>query len=67
MVVVEASTPKIEFANLVQNVEEWAFSTVCSFDPSSHEQCMSIVDLEVWYFDSGATKHVTLQAGSLLH
>ena len=60
MVVAEASTPKTESANLVQN-EEWAFTTVCCFNPSSHEQCMSAVDSDVWYFDSGATKHITSQ------
>ena len=34
--IAEVSAPKIEFANLVRN-EEWAFTTVCSFDPSSPE------------------------------
>ena len=42
VVVAETSTPKTESANLVQN-EELAFAIVCSFDPSSHEQCMSAV------------------------
>ncbi|KAH7297149.1 hypothetical protein KP509_26G056000 [Ceratopteris richardii] len=60
MVVVEASTLKTESANLMQN-EERAFTTVCSFDLSSPGQCMSPVDSDVWYFDSGATKHITLQ------
>jgi transposase InsO family protein len=60
MAVAKASTPKTESANLVQE-EEWAFTTVCSFDPSSHDQCMSAVDSDVWYFDSGATKHITSQ------
>ncbi|KAH7292142.1 hypothetical protein KP509_29G053400 [Ceratopteris richardii] len=35
MVVAEASTPKTE-SDLVSE-KEWAFTTVCSFDPSSHE------------------------------
>ena len=43
LVVAEVSTPKIESPNLVQN-EEWAFTTVCNFDPSSLEQCMSILE-----------------------
>ncbi|KAH7388551.1 hypothetical protein KP509_16G081300 [Ceratopteris richardii] len=41
--------------------EEWVFTTVCSYDTSSHEHCMSAVDSYVWYFDSGATKHITSQ------
>ena len=56
----EVSAPKTKSANLVQN-EEWAFTIVCSFDPSSFEQCMSVVESDVWYFDSGATKHITSQ------
>ena len=60
LVVVEVSAPKTESANLVQN-EEWAFTTVCSFDPCSFEQCMFVVQSNVWYFDNGATKHITSQ------
>ena len=36
LVVAEVSAPKTKSANLVQN-EEWAFTIVCSFDPSSPE------------------------------
>ena len=60
MAIAEASTAKTESANLVQN-EEWTFTTIFCFDPSSHKQCMSAVDSDVWYFDSGATKHITSQ------
>ena len=40
---------------------EWAFAVQCSYDPSLHDVCMSIADSHVWYFDSGATKHITSQ------
>ena len=40
---------------------EWAFAMQCSYDPSLHDVCMSIADSHVWYFDSGATKHITSQ------
>ena len=51
---------------MVQN-EEWAFTIVCSFDPSSFEQCMSVVESSIWYFDTGAIKHITSQRNSSLH
>ena len=40
---------------------KWAFTVQCSFDSSLTDSCMSVVDLDVWYFDSGATKHITSQ------
>ena len=39
---------------------EWAFSVHCQYDPSVHDACMAVSDdSDVWYFDSGATKHIT--------
>ena len=59
-VVADASPSTTECANVVQDTE-WAFSAQCSYDPLLHDSCMSAVDSEVWYFDSGATKHITSQ------
>ncbi|MCO5612323.1 hypothetical protein L7F22_066589 [Adiantum nelumboides] len=40
--------------------KEWAFSAKCTYNPTVHDACMLIVaDSHVWYFDSGATKHIT--------
>ena len=60
MAVAEASPSTTESANVVQDTE-WAFSAQCSYDPLLHDSCMSVVDSDVWYFDSGATKHITSQ------
>ncbi|MCO5550454.1 hypothetical protein L7F22_003941 [Adiantum nelumboides] len=39
---------------------EWAFSAECTYNPAVHDACMSVAaDSHVWYFDSGATKHIT--------
>ena len=60
MAVADTSTSKVEFANVVQE-SEWVFVVHCSYDPSLHDACMSVADSHVWYFDSGATKHITSQ------
>ena len=59
-VVADASPSTTEFANVVQDTE-WAFGAQCNYDPLLHDSCMSTVDSDVWYFDSGATKHITSQ------
>ena len=59
-VVADASPSTTESANVVQD-SEWAFSAQCNYDPLLHDSCMSAVDSDVWYFDSGATKHITSQ------
>ena len=59
--VADASPSNTESANVVQEAE-WAFSAQCSYDPSLHDSCMSAVDSDVWYFDSGATKHITFRS-----
>ena len=33
----------------------------CNYDPSREDLCMAVADVDVWYFDSGATKHITSQ------
>ncbi|RXY03858.1 hypothetical protein DD576_29290 [Klebsiella pneumoniae] len=39
---------------------EWYFSVECTYDPFIHDSCLSVVaESHVWYFDSGATKHIT--------
>ena len=60
MAIIEAtSTPSNgESVNIVHDAN-WAFSMTCSYNPSLHGTCMSIVDSHVWYFDSGASKHIT--------
>ena len=62
MAIIEATTTPSngESANIVQDAD-WAFSVTCSYNPSLHGICMSIVDSHVWYFDSGASKHITSQ------
>ena len=60
MAVADASPSTTESANVVQDTE-WAFSVQCSYDTLLHDSCMSVVDSDVWYFDSGATKHITSQ------
>ena len=60
MAVVDTSASNTESANVLQDTE-WAFSAPCSYDPSLHDSCLSVVDSDVWYFDSGATKHITSQ------
>ena len=57
--VVDASPSNAKSANVVQDAE-WAFTVQCSYNPLLHDACMSIVDFDLWYFDSGATKHITL-------
>ncbi|MCO5570746.1 hypothetical protein L7F22_024474 [Adiantum nelumboides] len=40
---------------------KWAFSAKCTYNPIVHDACMLVAaDSHVWYFDSGATKHITL-------
>ena len=61
MAVADASpSPNAESANLVQDAE-WAFSVQCSYNPSLQDACFSATDLHVWFFDSGASKHITSQ------
>ena len=60
MAVADASASNTESANVVQDAK-WAFSAQCSYNPSLHDSCLSAVDSDVWYFDSGATKHITSQ------
>ena len=56
--IADASTAA-DFANVVQDAE-WAFSVTCHYNPSLHDACMAVsIDSDVWYFDSGATKHIT--------
>ncbi|MCO5585832.1 hypothetical protein L7F22_039765 [Adiantum nelumboides] len=39
---------------------EWAFSAKCTYNPVVHDACMAVAaNSHVWYFDSGATKHIT--------
>ena len=46
-------------ANVMQDAE-WAFTVDCLYDPSIHDAYLVVsVDSDVWYFDSGATKHIT--------
>ena len=50
------STP--ESANVVQD-SDWAFTVQCSYDPSCEDAFMAVANIDAWYFDSGATKHIT--------
>ncbi|MCO5555974.1 hypothetical protein L7F22_009518 [Adiantum nelumboides] len=39
---------------------EWDFSAKCTYNLAVHDACMSVAtNSHVWYFDSGATKHIT--------
>ena len=58
MVIVDASTAKIDFANIVLDVE-WPFNVKSSYSFSTHDACMIVADMHVWYFDSGASEHIT--------
>ena len=58
--IVDASPSNAKSANVVQDAE-WAFTVQCNYNPLLHDACMSIVDSDLWYFDSGATKHITSQ------
>ena len=60
MVVVDATPSTPGLANVVQDLE-WAFIVQCNFDFSLSDSCMSVAVLDVWYLDSGATKHITSQ------
>ena len=60
MALANTSPSYLEFANVVQDAD-WAFIVQCSYDPLLHDSCMSVVDMDVWYFDSGATKHIISQ------
>ena len=60
MVVVDVSPSNSESTNMVQDTE-WAFNVHCNYNPFVHDACMSVADSQVWYFDSGATKHITSQ------
>ena len=58
--VANASPSSTESINVVQDID-WAFNAQCNYDPLLHDSCMSVVDSDVWYFDSGTTKHITSQ------
>ena len=60
MAITEATTTPSngESANIVQDAN-WAFRVTYNQNPSLHGACMSIVDSHVWYFDNGASKHIT--------
>ena len=61
MAIAEAPTSgtTADSANVAQDAD-WAFSVHCSYNPLLQDTCMSVVDSHVWYFDSGASKHITL-------
>ena len=54
MVVQDTTLSTPESANVVQDLD-WAFTVQCSYDPSREDACMAVADVDVWYFDSGAT------------
>ena len=59
--VVQDTTPSTpESANVVQDLN-WAFTVQYSYDPSCEDACIAVANVDVWYFDSGATKHITSQ------
>ena len=60
MTIIDTSPSTIELANVIQDAE-WAFSAKCHYDPSLHDVCMFAIAFDVWYFDNGATKHITSQ------
>ena len=60
MAVVDASLSHAQSVNLVQDAN-WAFSVQCCYNPLPHDACFTIAELHVWYFDSGASKHITSQ------
>lgn len=44
--------------------DEYVCIVSCSYNPSMHttdESCLSVTSQEDWYFDSGASKHITSQ------
>ena len=58
---VQYKTPStLELANVVQDLD-WAFTMQCRYGPSWEDACMAVADVDVWYFDSSATKHITSQ------
>lgn len=60
MVVAEAPTSGINGDSaIVAQDANWEFSVHCSYNPLLQDTCMFVVDSHVWYFDSGASKHIT--------
>ena len=47
MVVVDTSKSNAESANVVQE-SEWAFDVQCSYDPSLHDVCMSVLQIHMY-------------------
>ena len=60
MAVADTSKSNAEFANVVQE-SEWAFAVQCSMTHLCTMCVCLFADSHVWYFDSGATKHITSQ------
>ena len=49
---VDASPSNAESANVAQDAK-WAFTVQCNYI------CMFVLDSDLWYFECGATKHIT--------
>ena len=46
---------------ILRKIQNGHSSAKCTYDPSLHDSCKFIVDLDMWYFASHATKHITSQ------
>ena len=55
MDVADGAPAKTDSANMVHDAE-WALTVECSFDSFAHDACMTVADMDVWYFDSAASK-----------
>ena len=58
MDIVDVASTKTDSANTVYDVK-WAFNVVSNYNFSANDACMTVVDIHVWYFDNGASKHIT--------
>ena len=54
----DGNASRVDFASYVKD-SNWAFSVCCSYHPSCEDACMLVLDINVWYLDSGASKHIT--------
>lgn len=57
----DVSASNAESVNYARDAQ-WEFIVQCPYDPLVYNSCISVAtDSHVWFFDSGATKHITSQ------
>ena len=58
MTIADTSFVRTNSINIVHD-GEWEFILEWSYDPFAHDEYMTTIDMDVWYFDSGANKDIT--------